>query len=597
VTYDAPTVINFTVTNPTDVNWTIVNKVTGEKFTGTGLDNITKALAAGNYTITIDNAETVNITGSTASADFTVNKAASSLDADDVVFDYGGSNFTDVTYDGASNVTAFVVDHGEAVVAVGDHVVTVSGLAAGEYILNITTVADGNHTAVSKLVNVTVNKVASTLDADNISFILDKSGNTTVAYTGATNVTAVVVGHSEAVVAVGDHVITVSGLAIGNYTMNITTVPDSNHTAVSMMVNVTVLHDDDFDMNTSSDSPIVGDDGTVSIELPEDAEGNVTVTLANGTNYTAKVENGTVVLDIPGLPEGDNNVTITYSGDDRYAGKTVNATIHVKKILIEAADMKRGWDSPYDYLAKLVDEDGDPVKGKSISFTVNGEQYSVKTDSNGVAKLTKSKLPVGNYTIVSAYLANGASATQNLEIVKRLLENKDITMDYKDGHKYTVLAIGDDGNPVGKDVVVKISANGKTYDIKTDKNGYAKLPINLIPKKYTVTAKYWNTQVKNKLVVKQVLTFNTKNIKVKKGKKITLKATLKWTNGKPIKGKTIKFHYKSKFFKAKTNAKGVAKVVIKDKKFLKNVKKGKTYTSSARYIKDIIKGKVKIKKK
>jgi uncharacterized repeat protein (TIGR02543 family) len=37
---------------------------------------------------------------------------------------------------------------------------------------------------------------------------------------------------------------------------------------------------------------------------------------------------------------------------------------------------------------------------------------------------------------------------------------------------------------------VKITINGKTYKVKTDKNGYASLKISLKPKTYTVKATY-----------------------------------------------------------------------------------------------------------
>ena len=87
-----------------------------------------------------------------------------------------------------------------------------------------------------------------------------------------------------------------------------------------------------------------------------------------------------------------------------------------------------------------------------------------------------------------------------------------------------------------------------------------------------------------------------KTVTVKKGKKIVLKAKLKWSNGKPIKGKKITFKFKGKNYKAKTNKKGIAKVTIKKKSVLKKLKKGKKYTYSAKYYTNIVKGKVKIKK-
>ena len=61
-------------------------------------------------------------------------------------------------------------------------------------------------------------------------------------------------------------------------------------------------------------------------------------------------------------------------------------------------------------------------------------------------------------------------------------------------------------------------------------------------------------------------------------------------------GKKITIKFKGKKFKAKTNKKGIAKITIKKKSVLKKLKKGKTYKFTAKYIKDKVKGKVKIKK-
>ena len=168
-------------------------------------------------------------------------------------------------------------------------------------------------------------------------------------------------------------------------------------------------------------------------------------------------------------------------------------------------------------------------------------------------------------------------------------------MDFVDGTYYVVRAIGDDGEPVGAGEFVDIYANTIHYSCRTDKDGYARLLINLNPKKYVLRAEYKNTEVVNNLVVKQTLKLVKKTVKVKKGKKLKLKAKLKWSNGKPIKGKKIVFKFKGKKYKAKTNSKGIAKVTIK-KKITKKLKKGKKYKYSATYRTNIVKGKVKVKK-
>ena len=126
----------------------------------------------------------------------------------------------------------------------------------------------------------------------------------------------------------------------------------------------------------------------------------------------------------------------------------------------------------------------------------------------------------------------------------------------------------------------------------TDANGIAKIKITDVPKKYTMTTTYDGKSVKNTVIVKQVL--KAKKVTVKKtAKKFTLKATLK-INGKLVKGKVITFKFNGKTYKVKTNKKGIAQKTL-DKKVIKKLKKGKTYTVKVTYLKDTIKTTVKVK--
>ena len=172
------------------------------------------------------------------------------------------------------------------------------------------------------------------------------------------------------------------------------------------------------------------------------------------------------------------------------------------------------------------------------------------------------------------------------------LTAKDVKMDYKDGSAYKVL-VTDGGKPLAG-VTVSIKIGSSTYKATTDKNGYAKLNIGLVPKTYTVTTQYLGKSVKSKLVVKQIL--KSKNTSVKKSaKKLVLQATLKKSNGKAIKKAKVTFKFKGKTYTAKTNSKGVAKVTIK-KNVINKLKKGKTYKVKITYISDSITKTVKVKK-
>ena len=74
---------------------------------------------------------------------------------------------------------------------------------------------------------------------------------------------------------------------------------------------------------------IYGETATVTVGLPDDATGNVTVTI-NDNPYTAKVNGNVTVVEIPGLASGlYESLNVTYSGDGKYYGASGVATIVV----------------------------------------------------------------------------------------------------------------------------------------------------------------------------------------------------------------------------------------------------------------------------
>ncbi len=174
----------------------------------------------------------------------------------------------------------------------------------------------------------------------------------------------------------------------------------------------------------------------------------------------------------------------------------------------------------------------------------------------------------------------------------KIINNKNIVVDYDGGSYFSVKVVTADGRAVGAGAVIKFNINGKTYTVKTDDNGVAKIKITQLPKKYTITTNYRGHTVKNTVTVKQVLTASKVSVK-KTAKKFVLQAKLK-INGKLVKGKIIKFKFNGKTYKAKTNKKGIAKVTLK-KKVIKKLKKGKKYTVKVTYLKDTIKTTVKVK--
>lgn len=144
----------------------------------------------------------------------------------------------------------------------------------------------------------------------------------------------------------------------------------------------------------------------------------------------------------------------------------------------------------------------------------------------------------------------------------------------------------------GETVVFKLNGK-KVASVKTNSNGYASFKLLEKPGIYKVSVEALGISTIKKVKIKQVLFLKKAKVK-KSAKRLILRATLK-EGKKPLKGKTVRFKFKGKTFKAKTNKKGIAKVKVK-KSILKKLKVGKKITYKATYLKNTVKRTVKVKK-
>ena len=256
--------------------------------------------------------------------------------------------------------------------------------------------------------------------------------------------------------------------------------------------------------------------------------------------------------------------------------------------------MTRGYNSGLDYTASVYDAEGSPLANAKVTVKVDTNTYTVQTDSNGVLRLNN-KLAVGNHAIVIINPVTGEYKLNNLKIAARITGNKNVKIFFADNSKYTVRIVGDDGNYVGAGEVVKMNVGGKTYSVKTDKNGYATLKLSLKVKKHTITITYKGFTTKNTVTVKSVVKPVKKLVKLNKKSKSKSKKTakakkkskylkikVKLKGKKVLKKKRVYMKFKGKTYKAKTNKKGIATFKV-PKKVTKKLKKGKKYKATFTY--------------
>ena len=178
----------------------------------------------------------------------------------------------------------------------------ISGLPVGDnYLVNVTSAENGSYNAAEATVFFNVTKIRSTLDVNDMQIAYGGSNTTLVNYTGAKNVTANVINHTEVIVTVGNKNITVSNLAVGTYTLNVTTVPlNDNYTAVSKNVTITVL---------KAGSLVVIESIINGTYNQTSADVRISVENYTEVSYIVKAENGAVVIAnttfayVPGIEE------------------------------------------------------------------------------------------------------------------------------------------------------------------------------------------------------------------------------------------------------------------------------------------------------
>ena len=312
--------------------------------------------------------------------------------------------------------------------------------------------------------------------------------------------------------------VTLPDLANGNYDYSITYYPTSkyaNYTDIGILtVNRT---------NASSDVKPVpeivippldepSDDGSVTVTLPEDATGTVTLTI-NGNDYQFAVTNGKAKVVIPNLAEGNYQYTITYSGDDKYASfantGSLNKLPPAVDPVIDAKDTNVLYTANGKYTVTVYGTDGKVAQNALVIFKINGKQAGKGyTNANGVATYVVKNVP-GTYTISATAL--DASVTNKLT-VKHVVTLKTVTLK-KSAKKLTLQAtLAKVNGKYLKKKTITFKINGKKVaTAKTNAKGVAKVTINNpsvvkklnVGKKATYQATYLKDTVKKTTKIKK----------------------------------------------------------------------------------------------
>ena len=475
--------------------------------------------------------------------------------------------------DGATGTVTFFVNGKTYVVDITDSVATlkIADLTTGDYPVFAYYNGDKYYKTSYNSTTFNVAKLASTTTVNVSDIKVGEDAVISIAVPEITSgVVSVTVGDAIYNVAVvdGKGSLTLSGLASGSYDVVAKFNGDDKYLASedSAKFNVTKLAST---IDIAVDNIKVGEDAVIGVALPEDATGEVIISV-NGKNYTVMTKYGMASVTISDLANGTYSVDAFYNGDDIYAPIKNSTAFTVSKVsdynmTVDIADIVKGENAT---ITVSVPEDGTG----NVIVTINGTDYK-GTVVNGTAKVIIPGLDEGTYKVVTFY--TGDNKYDSMIVNGTITVNKNtkttLTMDnlvkYFNGPQKLMAKLVDGfGNPIAN-ATVYFTINGKVYARITDENGTASIAIRLLPGEYKASALFNGTDdydmaaVNASVLVKNTILGNDTTLYFRNGTQYVAKFLD--SNGKALANTDVKFNINGVFYTRVTDENGIARLNIR----------------------------------
>ena len=573
--------LTITVNVPSDATGDVTVSVDGKEYkvaieNGKAVKTIS-GLKADDYTVTVKYAGDNNYNAAVAASSFTVSKVDSTMDVtvNDIVF--GGDLIVDAVLPGDATgevvITVNGVDYPVPIVD-GKATGTISGLAAGDYPVTVKYAGDDKYTGVEVAENVNVAKAQPVLgvviaDVDYGNGFVIEATLTGVNSAPLSGNVIVTVAGKEYIVEVtdGKGIFTGDKLAAGTYGFAAAWAGNDNYNAV--------VENGDFKVNkidstvaVNADDIKVGENVTVTVNVPTDATGDVII-IVDGVDYTVAIENGKAVKTIADLKANDYTVTVKYSGDNNYNANQNTTEFTVSKISdynmnITVPEFKEGVNSTINVVLPK-DATG------TVTVEIGGKNYTANV-TDGVANVIIPGLGVGDYNITTTYSGDAKydlmTKKGNITVIPNVdvnLDVDDVVMVYHDGTRLVAKLTDYQGKPI-VNATIYFNINGVNYARTTDANGTASIALNLESGAYPVIVAYNGSASYSKISKNITVTINPSIIAddlVKMYKNDTkFSAKFLGSDGKVLANTTVKFNINGVLYTRTTNNDGVGSLAI-----------------------------------
>ena len=333
--------------------------------------------------------------------------------------------------------------------------------------------------------------------------------------------------------------------------------------------NGTTIDVEKIDVNMTAEITVDLDSAFINVSLTKPINETVFINL-DYINQSVKSIDGKASIRLADLNLGLNNVRISLYDALYECNDVVDSfTIDQKGTCIILSNLDTVYNSGKEYKVKLIDEDGNPLIGKELEYTLNGISKTLVTDECGEISLNIG-LKTGSYRLEVKF--NGEKIYINSSNSSMINVKSSIVLpgsNYTYGSKYAVKLLNKDSKALANQSV-KIIFAGKTYNLKTDSNGKVSISNTLKPGTYTVkiinpiTSEEKTQKIK---VLKRIA--ENKNLAMYYGAGSSYKVRVYDDYGNIAKNVSVKFTINGKTYYKRTNSKGYAylKITLKPKKY------------------------------
>ena len=174
----------------------------------------------------------------------------------------------------------------------------------------------------------------------------------------------------------------------------------------------------DYIFNISEITDVkVGDTKEITITLPDNADGQIVISVGDSNNFTETVNGNTTKVNITGFSHGENIINVIYSGNERYEPNTKIIKVSaLKETTLTTTNITTTYNVAKDLVVTLV-ANGDVLANKTVNVVVGTINKNLTTNASGQVNIDVSTLAP------NTYVANIAFAGDDLYIKSNTTAN------------------------------------------------------------------------------------------------------------------------------------------------------------------------------